>query len=385
MRANNRKRWGVWAAGLVPATLLVTVILVLWTGRPATPIESMNVEANRPSSTSGTNDFVMIDPQGDMELARKVVRDVVDTGTPQVMLSRKVIGGELPCLGFGWANALERRATDTFGLVVVQGDLRRIFPGDRYLPSTLAAYLYEIPHNVITAKGGSDWPSLRAVFGGTNWPQDSSMYLSPDGQPSVFELGFHFRERGSSEVMGQVVDVTQEAGGWKVKVVRVYAAADHVTIGYTVTGPRVRFKIDPPVLNVGGKSLRGTYWGLEYETMGPNVATATFWGVPESTQAQEMAMHFEVSAIHVRPPKYPCELPELRPEDYPTPTRIPDEIDFSSPRHTPQPDLESVGPFAFDLTVNVMPRPTEVSIPTPIPTITIEMPYIPIPQATGQP
>ncbi|HET9495760.1 MAG TPA: hypothetical protein VFR15_16160 [Chloroflexia bacterium] len=86
-------------------------------------------------------------------------------------------------------------------------------------------------------------------------------------------------------------------------------------------------------------------------------------------------MHLVVPAIHVRPPRYPCEIAGLKTEDYPTPTPIPEDP-FPGGGATPLPDLETVGPFTFDLEVVVEPLPTQPALPPP-PEPSLAVPNIP--------
>jgi hypothetical protein len=327
----------------------------------------------------------MLDPQGDVELAKSVIETVVESGTPQVVLSRRVVGGDLPCLGFDWQHAHEMRPTDSFGLLVLEGTLRSLFPGGEVPmppPPNASSESYvqflrdeRYPGPGISAMGPVYWGPLRAAFGGSDWPQDSPMYLSPDGQPGLAEIeqwqinpDFKFTD----------VSVAQTLRGWTIAVSRVYALADTIVVAYTIVGPnpRDRFTLEQPLLEVEGLSVPGAGGRLQGETMGPSVEGASFTGLPSSLQPREVSMRFVVPAIHVRPPKYPCEVRNLKPEDYPTPTRIPSDPPVGDAGVAPLPDLETVGPFTLDLKVVVEPMPTQPVLPPP-PQPSLAVPDIP--------
>jgi len=116
--------------------------------------------------------------------------------------------------------------------------------------------------------------------------------------------------------------------------------------------------------------------------LGPDVSAASFYDLPTTTQPQELIMRFIVPAIHVRPTGSPCEVPGLSPENYPTPTRIPD-IPPMSYGATPIPDIKTVGPFTLEFKMVIEPKPTQPVLPMPIPTA--EGVQLPFPVPTGQP
>jgi hypothetical protein len=211
------------------------------------------------------------------------------------------------------------------------------------------------------------------------------MYLSLSGQPSLAGTGAYFREPGSLIDRGQDIFIARKIGEWTVTLARVYGQGDNIAIAYTITGPHIRYTSDEPILSTVNKTLRAGYRDIEDDTIGPVVGTITFSGVPETAQRREIALHFEVPAIHVRPGRYPCEVPGLPLAEYPTATRIPDNIEPGSIEATPVPDIQSVGPFVFDFQMNVDPRPTQVPVPSSIPTVEFIGSPIPLPQATGQP
>jgi hypothetical protein len=333
-------------------------------------------------------DFVLLDPRGDVDLARKVVEYVVESGTPTVIVSRKVVGGQLPCLGFAGSTSLEMRPTVEFGLVVLSGQMREWFPSPAAKlpgPST-ATVLYDIQYGAPTGESSASWSQLRVAFGGPEWPQDSPMYVSADGQPSIVPFEKFSQGPGRPKVSGEIVEASQKIEGWAVRVARVHAEGAEVQVVYTVTGPNKRFSMEGMVLTAEGRELRRGNDTFYEETIGPVVGTVSFWGLPEATEPREVNARLVVPAIHVRPAKYPCEVPYLRPEKYPTPTRIPNEMPVpGSYGATPEPDLETVGPFSFDLKVHVEPEPTQPLVPTPIPTRDAGHPALPLPNPTGLP
>ena len=373
------------SAGLVLALLVVGVLVVLGqTG--GGPTGSKVVETSTPIDIGGA---IMVDPQGDTELAKLVLERGKVVGTPQVILSRKVVGGELPCLGFEGITNFEMRPTAMFGLVVLEGTLLKDFLGEGPNSVPYRSYLYDLQFGGITGEGPLSWGSLRATFGSSAWPRDSPMYLSPEGQPNLAELGSPFRSTSifAPKAQGQDVNKSQSINGWTVTVARVYAQGISMRVQYTVTGPGeyTRFTVERPILDIGGKAVELRSPGpLEIGGMGPSVDDIGFYGLPEAGQPQEIAMHFVVPAIHVRPAVYPCEIPGLKPEQYPTPTRIPNNMpEPACCENTPAPDIQTVGPFSFDLKVNVEPEPTQPVVPTAVPTIALANP--PAPVSTGKP
>jgi hypothetical protein len=336
-------------------------------GGPVGPSETSEPTATSTPAGVDIGGAYMLDPQGDVELAKRVIEQAVESGTPQVILSRRVSGGELPCLGFGGMTDIEMRPTDSFGLVVLKGNLRP-FPR---LPLTVVRvyaegytqYLYDEQSAAISAWGPLNWGTLRATFGGFRWPPDSPMYLSPDGQPGFAELDLWELNPDSKSTD---VRVAQTLNGWTVTASRVYALGNSILVAYTIVGPnpRDRFMVERPVLEVEGLRVDGTVNQLRGEVMGPSVDLTGFGGLPSSAQPREVNMRFVVPAIHVRPPKYPCEVPGLKPEDYPTPTPIPNDP-FAGGAAAPAPDVETVGPFTLNLKVVVEPRPTQPALPPP--------------------
>jgi hypothetical protein len=164
-------RWRtVLSRMLVPAgvPLGILILLVVVQFRPA---GSENVVGVRANPDGGA---LMLDPQGDPEMARHVMPYSGASGTPQVILSRKVLGSELPCLGFSGFGSLESRPADSFGLVVLGGDIEWNFPATvafRPGPFPYMAYLYDLRYSSLTAASvPPEWPSLRAAFGGPAWP-----------------------------------------------------------------------------------------------------------------------------------------------------------------------------------------------------------------------
>lgn len=373
------------SAGLVLALLVVGVLVVLGQTRSG-PTGSKVAETSTPIDIGGA---IMVDPNGDTELGKLVLAQAKAVGTPQVILSRKVVGGELPCLGFGGITNFEMRPTDMFGLVVLEGTLLRNFLGEGPNSFPYRSYLYDFQYGAVTAQGPLSWGSLRATFGSSAWPKDSPMYLSPDGQPSLAELGRPLRPISNPAPKGQGQDAnkSQSVNGWTVTVARVYAQGISIWVQYTVTGPgaRTRFTVERPILDIGGVKVELRSPGdLEIGGMGPSVDDVGFYGLPEAEQPQEIAMHFVVPAIHIRPAVYPCEIPGLKPEQYPTPTRIPNNLpERGCCDVTPSPDVQTVGPFSFDLKVHVEPEPTQPIVPTDVPTIEPVNP--PAPVRTGQP
>src|SRR5690242_8073232 len=95
------------SAGLVLALLVVGMLVVLGQTR-GVPTGGKVVETSTPIDIGGA---IMVDPKGDTELAKLVLAQAVAVGTPQVVLSRKIVGGELPCLGFGGITNFEMRPT----------------------------------------------------------------------------------------------------------------------------------------------------------------------------------------------------------------------------------------------------------------------------------
>ena len=208
------------------------------------------------------------------------------------------------------------------------------------------------------------------------------MYLAPDGQPSLVEPGHYFVPHPRPTEAGQDMHVSQEIGGWKVTVARVYGESGPFRVVYTVTGPRSRYTVDPPLLKIGDKEWQDNSGGLK-EALGPRPGTATFSGMPELAQPQDVALSFVVPAIHIRPVRSPCELPGTDPTGYPTPTPLPSNMQPGAPGATPAPDIQMVGPFTFNLNAHIVPTPTQPPIPTPVPTQESALP--PLPQPTGQP
>ncbi len=376
--------------------LLVTLVLVtvpvlflmamLTTSQNKTP----GSERAGVSKQTSSDNFTMLDPQGDLDMARRIVsygytfRSVASA--PQVILSRRVRGGQLPCLGIGGGTFLEARPTDMFGVVVLGGELRQAgFLGASNMPMPYIAYVYDIKDEGVTSQGGPQWASLRAAFGKPDWPQSSPMYLSPDGQPSVEQFNMDWRGLNGQTVRGQDVDVSRKIGEWTVTVGRVYTETGRVMVVYTVTGPQQRFSIDQPILSVGGSSVLDKDNEWRDETLGPSANRASFWGLPETGQTQEVTAHFIIPALHVHPERYPCEDPSKKPEEYPTPTRIPNEIVPGSYGATPMPDMQTVGPFNFELNLHIEPKPTQPPLPSPIPTPEGAVRPFPPAQPTGLP
>lgn len=384
----------VVVAILMLAGVPLGVFLIAQVFTPGKPDSSKNVALTTgdPTSTATSESpipvvidiggAIMLDPQGDVELAKRVVKQASARGTPQVVLSRKVLGGELPCLGFGGTTSIERRTTDTFGLVVLRGWMRPLFPGEPVPePPTepYILYLFEEQYDGITGQGPPPWGALRATFGNSAWPKDCPMYLSTSSEASVAELDAHYQWPVNDDFKMQDVHATQILNGWTVAVAQVRSRGNTIVVEYSITSPqpRVSFKVEQTLLSVNGKELRGS--GIE--SMGTGVSGAAFEVMPEPSQPQQLSMRFMVPVIHIRPPRRPCEMPDLKPENYPTPTRIPDELPTGEGT-TPLPDIGTVGPFNLDLNVVVEPMPTQPVLPTPIPTAKI---VLPVPIATGKP
>jgi hypothetical protein len=371
--------------GLVILIVLVALVIVRGQVRSGAAVVSENAGGSTAVDIGGA---IMVDPNGDTELAKLVLARAKAVGTPQVILSRKVVGGELPCLGFGGITNFEMRPTVMFGLVVLEGTLLKNFLGEGPSSFPYRSYLYDLQYGGITASGPLSWGSLRATFGSSAWPRDNPMYLSPEGQPNLAELGAPFRPMSIlvPKAQGQDVNKSQSVNGWTVTVARVYAQGISMRVQYTATGPgsRTRFTVERPLLDIGGEAVEVRSPGdLEIGGMGPSVDDVGFYGLPEAEQPQEIAMHFAVPAIHVRPAVYPCEIPGLKLEQYPTPTRILHDIQPGCCESTPAPDVETVGPFSFDLKVHVEPEPTQPVVPTAVPTIALVNP--PAPVSTGKP
>lgn len=346
----------------------------------------MNIQGEQRDIASRT---VMRDPQGDADLAGLIHPSAAHSTTVQIILSRKVLGYQLPCLGFQGMGNLESRPADTFGLVVFGGELYPTWPISQAAvpPMPYIAYLYDFRYGATTAGGTAYWPSLRAVFGGPGWPEYCPMYVSPDGQPSLAELELGHLTPAKWHTWPQDLHVSQVADGWKVTVVRVYAEGNVISFDYTVTGPHSRYKVDPPVLSIEGKELPSSRpTGLDNEVLGPAVGSLSSRSLGETAQPRHITVHFVVPAIHVRPPIYPCEEPGTPPAENPPPTTstpAPDVTALGRKVVTPVPDVKTVGPFIFDLKVIVQPKPTERPVPSPVPTSTGVR--IPLPQSTGQP
>src|SRR5438045_3354314 len=105
----------------VPLGILLVVLVIVQNG-PVGGENAVGVKANHVGRA------LMLDPQGDAEMARRILASAEASGTPEVVLSRKVLGGEFPCLGLEGL-FLESRPADTFGLVVLGGGLRPSFLG----------------------------------------------------------------------------------------------------------------------------------------------------------------------------------------------------------------------------------------------------------------
>jgi hypothetical protein len=380
----------VLALVLVPVTFLLIMLAyspnkaVVQAPVVESPVVVQDVSV---ADAKAPGDLIMLDPQGDLELAKQVVKQGVETGPSEIILSRKVLGGHLPCVGLESFPGLENRATELFGVVVLRADLPP-FPGDRVyrtMTTTLSTLIYDTKTQRITARSGPDWPYLRAAFGGPHWPLSSPMYVSPDGQPSLTDDVRNYFSSSRLTAKPQEMQVSQTINGWTVTVVRVLAQGDRVAVGYTVVGPRQRYNVDKPTIEANGKTLRSGYDALERsDTIGPRVGVISFSELPTAEQPQEITLRFMVPAIHVRPGRYNCETPSLKVEDYPTPTPIPNDLPHPiSP--TSEPDLDTIGPFTLDLKVQVEPAPTQPPIPTPVPTSTYPPGFFPSPQPTGQP
>src|SRR5687767_872168 len=132
MRLQRMLAWALALLGVPLSILLIVQVAVRVQNTPpaggdvsgnAVGSKSESVMADTPQNRSaaykGTDigGAFMLDPQGDVELAKRVIEQVVESGTPQVVLSRRVVGGELPCLGFGGSTHILMRPTDMFGLV----------------------------------------------------------------------------------------------------------------------------------------------------------------------------------------------------------------------------------------------------------------------------
>ena len=363
----------------VPLGILLLVFLVVLF-RPAGTSNVVGVKANHVGA------FLMLDPQGDPEMARNIVASAQAKGTPQVVLSRKVLGSELPCLGYSGSGSLGSHPGEILGLVVLHGEMEPTFPGPLGLfivTNRYVSYVYDMQHGEMTAESGPDWPSLRAAFGGPAWPQSSPMYVSPDGQPSLAELEPRFQTPGNLPDKGQDLHVFQEIAGWRVTVAHVHAIGDSVTVDYTVSGPRSQYRVDEALLHLGGKDLKSFSGRSIGDSLGPSVGSITFSGLPESAQPQDLALRFVVPAVHVRSAGYPCAVTAGSPAPYATSTAVPNFPQPGSYKPASVPDVRTVGPFTIDLPVRLEPRPTQPWVPSPIPTPASALP--PIPVATGQP
>lgn len=382
--------FGVGVVGMALLALLFVGMSALLQSRQTRGVGPVGPsDPGQPSATStpagiDIGGAYMLDPQGDVELAKRVTEQAVESGTPQVVLSRRVLGGELPCLGFGGMNDIGMRPTDSFGLVVLKGNLRP-FPR---LPLTVVGvyaegytqYLYDEQSAAISAWGPLNWGTLRATFGGFRWPPDSPMYLSPDGQPGFAELDLW---ELNPDPKSTDVRVAQTLNDWTVTASRVYALGNSILVAYTIVGPnpRDRFMVERPVIEVEGLRVGGTVNQLRGENIGPGVDLTGFGGLPPSAQPREVNMRFVVPAIHVLPPRYPCEISGWRPEDYHTPTPISSDPLSGGRTATPLADLEIIGPFTLDLKVVVEPMPTQPALPPP-PEPSLAVPNIP-PVPTG--
>ncbi len=280
----------------VPLGIFLTVELVVQTGssvdrRVVVSNKNELIETGKSQNATPEGTDIggarMLDPQGDVELARRVIAEMVQSGIPQVALSREVVGGELPCLGFGGTTSLEMRPTDTFGLVVLRGNVRQLFPGEPVPPPPgpppYVAYLYDERYKGISGQAPPWWGSLRATFGSPNWPKDCPMYMSSDGQASVDELDEEFQWPIYRDFKVQDVHVAQTLSGWTLTVERIQTLGDSIMIEYSVVAPhpRGRFTIEQTLLKVGGKELSS---GSGKETLGTDVEVAAFKGLPESSQ-----------------------------------------------------------------------------------------------------
>src|SRR5689334_8382034 len=86
----------------VPLGILLLMFLVVQM-RPSGTANIVGVKANH------VGPALMLDPQGDPGMARAILSYVRAKGTPEVVLSRKVPGSELPCLGFSGFGSLGSR------------------------------------------------------------------------------------------------------------------------------------------------------------------------------------------------------------------------------------------------------------------------------------
>src|SRR5262245_17236945 len=104
------------------------IMLLIAQSKSNGSIQRMNAETTA-NQADMLGQLVMLDPQGDTELAERVTVPSTEPGTTvQIILSRKVSGYELPCLGFTGFPGLESRVADNFGLVVFGGELYPDWP-----------------------------------------------------------------------------------------------------------------------------------------------------------------------------------------------------------------------------------------------------------------
>lgn len=374
------KRLPALAAILVLLAVPVGILLIVLGVTGNQRVGTENVSA---TPTPGKGEVTMVDPQGDADLANKVLPWASHKGPVQIVLSRKVAGGDLNCIGFAGSTSLEMRPADTFGLVVLGGDMVQNVPATTAHLQNLPyiEYIYDLKYPGVTGQGSLAWSVLRAAFGGTMWPADSPMYVSSDGQPGLGELESTLpRFTNLSGAVAQDVNLSKKIGDWAVTVRKLYVRQRSLTVVYSVTGPRQRYQIFDSSLTVGGRILAGDAGNSGGELLGPSVNPVTFYGLPDVKQPQTIKVQFAVPELHIRPTRFPCDVPGPKAEGYPTPTPVSGM--FIPDLATPVPDVQTLGPFTFDLEVQVDPEPTQPPEPSPVPT----KPYlVPLPVPSTQP
>lgn len=342
----------------------------------------------------------LVDDFGPAALDHLSEFEMVVTGTPVVLLSQEVSAAQLVCLGLGWANWASKDQSISRELVVFGGHLVSrdhlgwnppILGGLRYLLE-----VFEKDTRTLVAAGGPDWGRLRHTYGNSALPQDHPLYVSPEGVPSLVDLApeepaFPVGADASDLVWGragQDLSVSKSQNGWTVTVSRVHATTSWVMLTFTVSGPDRSYTVETPTLSTpGGSSLATNYTGIaatfDGTYAGPTGHLVAFRAGDSPISAQAESLRFEVPAIHVRSVFTPCA--NYVDTILPTPTIIPDNIIELLQQVTPQPtppDLETVGPFTFDLQVHIEPSTPTPVLPTAVPTQPSKLSPPPVP--TGQ-
>ena len=328
------------------------------------------------------------------EFARLAVEHVyqanmVESGTPQVVLSRRIVAADLPCLGL--ASVYTQQADEPLALVILKGVFRsRNLPGTGLstLPSGAhyLTYIYLVRQRVLTAEDES-WrgDGLQTVLHDPSLPEEDPI---PSGMPIANQDARIAGIISGGE--GQQMGRTATVNGWTLTVGRVYADSNEVIVLYQVAGPRRAFAIDEVVLrDASGRALPPRGRGEDTRT-GTTWEVAWFAGDAGLRTTVPARLQFEVR-IRVRPPAPtptppPCSAGTPPARD-PQPTwtaAVPASRKLAPvvPTADAPPDM-LVGPLSVDLAVQVAAATPLPTMPPPVPTKERPLDVAPVPSVVA--